>query len=126
SISLAQPGHSVRLLKIIDESVPAVPPSVSIQAPNHAKVGETIRFAITADATGVPALSSRWDFGDGTTEQGRQVVHCYTKAGNYSVHLSAEGVEGVPAEKQASITVSGTAEIGPPIRYQEQEKNNSR
>jgi PKD repeat protein len=65
----------------------------------------------------VPALSYRWDFGDGTSEQGRQVHHAYTKAGNYTIRLMAEGMDGIPAEKHATISVSGSRTIGPPTRY---------
>ena len=71
----------------------------------------------------MPALSYRWDFGDGTSEQGRQVVHAYTMSGTYTVRLTVDGVDGVPAEKQMSILVNGTEEIGPPTRYQEEEPN---
>ena len=126
SIALEQPAHSVRLIKIIDTAVPAAAPSVSIDAPDHAKLDEKVTLASTADPNGVPALSYRWDFGDGTTEPGRKVVHCYTKSGSYTVRLTVDGVDGVAAEKQTSISVSGTEEIGPPTRYEEEEKNTAR
>jgi alpha-galactosidase len=126
SISLEQPAHSVRLLKIVDTAVPAAAPSVSIAAPDHAKVDETVKLAAIADPSGVPALSYRWDFGDGTSEQGRQVVHAYTMAGNYTVHLTMDGVDGVPAEKQTAISINGSQKIGPPTRYYEGERNTVR
>ena len=120
SIALDQPAHSVRMIKIIDTAVSAAGPSVSVDAPDHAKVDENVKLTTRVDPNGVPALSYRWDFGDGTTEQGRQVVHCYTKSGNYTVRVTVEGIDGIPAEKQTSISVSGTEEIGPPTRYQEE------
>ena len=126
SIVLEQPAHSVRMIKIIDPAVPAAAPSVSVDAPEQAKVSENVKLTAAADPNGVPALSYRWDFGDGTMEQGRRVAHCYTKSGSYIVRLLVEGVDGVAAEKQTSISVSGTEEIGPPTRYQEEEKNTPR
>jgi PKD repeat protein len=114
------------MIKIIDAAVPAAAPSVSISAPDRGKVDENLNLTATADPSGVPALSYRWDFGDGTTEQGRRVVHCYTKAGNYTVRLAVGGIEGIAAEKQTAISVSGTEEIGPPTRYREQEPNTPR
>jgi alpha-galactosidase len=126
SISLEQPAHSVRMLKIVDTAVAAAAPSVSIEAPDHAKVDETVKLAATADPSGVPALSCRWDFGDGTSEPGRQVVHAYTMAGNYTVHLTMDGVDGVPAEKQIAISINGSEKIGPPTRYYEEERNTVR
>jgi hypothetical protein len=119
TVALEQPAHSVRMLKIIDTAVPAAAPSVSLDTPEHAKVDENVKLAATADQNGVPALSYRWDFGDGTSEGGRRVVHCYTKAGTYSVHVTVDGVDGVTAEKQTSISVNGVEKIGPPTRYEE-------
>ncbi|MGC2170249.1 MAG: PKD domain-containing protein [Candidatus Sulfotelmatobacter sp.] len=76
-----------------------------------------MRLAASADTNGVPALSYGWDFGDGTSESGRQVHHAYTKAGNYTIRLTAEGIDGIPAEDHATIFVSGQWTIGPPTRY---------
>jgi len=126
AITLEQPAHSVRMIKIIDAAVPVAAPSVSIEAADHSKIDENVKFASKVDPNGVPALSYRWDFGDGTTEQGRRVVHCYTKSGSYTVRLTVEGVDGVPAEKQMSISVQGTEQIGPPTRFIEKEENTLR
>jgi PKD repeat protein len=45
------------------------------------------------------------------------VRHTYTKAGNYTVRLVAEGIDGIPAEKQAAISVSGNISFAPPTPY---------
>ena len=121
SIALEQPAHSVRMVKIIDDAITANAPTVSMDAPDHARVDENVPLAASADSKGVPALSYRWDFGDGTSELGRQVVHCYTKAGTYTVRLAVDGVDGVAAEKQTMIAVNGSEKIGPPNRYEEVE-----
>ena len=104
----AQPQHSVRLIKIVDNSVPAAAPSVSARVPESAQVGEAIGLRAEPSENGVPALTYRWDFGDGTTAQGRAVTHTYTKAGVYSVKLAVDGVDGIPAEKNFSVAVQGT------------------
>src|SRR5207302_70768 len=80
-----QQPHSVRLLRIIDESVPAAAPTISVQAPSTAKVREDLSFSAQASPEGVPPLSYRWDFGDGITVEGVQVKHTYTKVGKYDV-----------------------------------------
>src|SRR5258708_18566354 len=90
AIQLEQPAHSVKLIKIIDSSVPAAAPTVSLHVPDHAKVGEEVQFISTAAPDGAPALSYRWDFGDGTTGDGRRVSHAYTMAGRFSVRLIVE------------------------------------
>jgi alpha-galactosidase len=117
SIQLEQPAHSVQMVKIIDTSVPAQAPSITIEVPDHARVDETLKMSCSVDASGVPGLAYHWDFGDGTTEDGRQVSHAYTKAGDYTVRLVADGVDGIPAEKKASVLVSGTTTLPPPSRY---------
>jgi PKD repeat protein len=105
------------MIKIIDTAVPASAPSIAIAAPDHAKVDETVKLVATADPNGVPALSYRWDFGDGTSENGRQVSHAYTKAGNYTAQLVAEGMDGLPARKTVPISVNGSLVIPPPAPY---------
>jgi alpha-galactosidase len=119
ALQLEIPAHSVKMLKIIDESVSPQAPSVTVQVPEHAKVDENFKLGCSVDAGGVPALAYHWDFGDGTTQDGRQVSHAYTKAGDYAVKLVVDGIDGVPAEKTATVSVSGSLAIPPPSRYKE-------
>jgi hypothetical protein len=112
-----QPPHSVRLIKIIDTSVAAAAPSIKLEAPANAKIGEEIKLAANPDAKGVPAIAYHWDFGDGVTEDGATLTHTYTRGGTYTVQVTADGVDGVPARKSASISVSGTTTLPPPRRY---------
>jgi hypothetical protein len=117
SIPLEQPAHSVKVVKIIDKSLPAAPPKIVPEIPEHAKISEDLRFSTSVDPGGVPAIGYHWDFGDGTSHDGRQVSHAFTKAGAYTVRLVVDGVDGVPAETQASVSVSGAITLPPPSRY---------
>jgi alpha-galactosidase len=112
-----QPPHSVKLIKIIDTSLPAAAPSITFQVPSQAKIGEEIPFSGTASKDGVPALAYHWDFGDGVTTDGAIVTHAYTAAGNYTVQFTAEGLDGKPAEKTFSIPVGGSLNLPAPRRY---------
>ena len=114
-----QPAHSVRLIKIIDNSIPAAAPSVAFQAPSEAKTGEDIKFSSVAARDGVPALTYRWDFGDGVVADGAVLTHTYTAAGNYIVRFTAEGLDGKSAEKTFPVAVSGSVTLPPPQRYHE-------
>jgi len=116
SIHLEQPAHSVRVIKIVDTAIPALAPKIAAEIPEHAKVYEDLKLSCTADPAGVPALTYHWDFGDGTTQDGRRVTHAYTKAGDYTVKLVVDGVDSVPAEKQASVSVGEEITIPPPTR----------
>ncbi len=112
-----QRPHSVRLLKIIDTSIPSAPPDVSASGPSRAKRGEQIEFTAQTSTLGVPAVSYHWDFGDGVSVDGPSVSHAYTYIGTFKVNLRVEGVDGLPAQKTLFITVSGEARTSPPRRY---------
>jgi alpha-galactosidase len=111
SFSLKVPPHSVRMVKIIDTSIPASAPSVSLQAAETAEVGKPMTLSAQSAAGGVPALTYHWDFGDGTSAEGSSVAHSYTHAGSFTIHLVAEGIEGVPLEKSFTVSVAGTIDI---------------
>ena len=112
-----QPAHSVKLIKIIDESIPAAAPTITAEAPISAKVREDIVFSAKAAEYGVPALDYHWDFADGISANGPSQRHTYTLSGSYTVKLTVTGVDGVSAEQAFPITVDGLQEIGPPRRY---------
>ncbi|MCL5670007.1 MAG: PKD domain-containing protein, partial [Acidobacteria bacterium] len=107
-ISIAhQPHRSVCLVKIIDTSVPAAAPSVTVEAPKTAQTGDAIKLRAVAAEDGVPALSYHWDFGDETTASGKEVTHAFTRAAKYNVKLTVDGMDGLPAKKETTIVVQG-------------------
>ena len=112
-----QPAHSVKLIKIIDASIPAAEPSFAFKVPSQAKIGEEVEFSSATTKDGVPALACQWNFGDGVTAAGSTLTHAYTAAGTYTVRFIAEGLDGKSAEKMFSIEVSGTMNLPPPRRY---------
>jgi len=112
-----QPPHSVRLIKIIDASKPAAPPTITAHVPTDAKVRQDLTFSARPADDGVPALAYHWDYGDGIQADGQAVSHTYTLAGTYAVKLVVDGVDGISYDKSFSIVVDGLQEIGPPRRY---------
>jgi hypothetical protein len=102
-----QPAHSVRMIKIIDTSVAAAPPTVTAEVPSSAQTGAVVKFSAAAKAEGVPVITYHWDFGDGTSEDGARVNHAFTEPASYTVRLKVEGVDGVSAEQTFPITVTG-------------------
>jgi hypothetical protein len=107
TIAVQLPPHSVRVLTIIDTSIPTAAPTVSMHVLENAEVGKTVRFSAEADPAGVPALLYRWDFGDGTSAEGTTVSHSYTHSGDFTVHLLANGLDGEPFDKSILIKVTG-------------------
>ncbi len=106
-----QPPQSVRVIKLIDTSVPAAAPTVTAQVPAAANTGETIAFSALsapAEAGGVPAVAYHWDFGDGTSADSPKASHAYTRAGEFTIRLTVDGVDGVPDHKNFSVKVTGS------------------
>jgi alpha-galactosidase len=112
SLSLSVPPHSVRMVKIVDASIAASAPSVNVQAAEGIATGKPAQFSAQSASDGVPALSYRWDFGDGTSAEGASVTHAFTRAGNFTIHLIGDGIEGVPFEKSFAVSVTGTIDTG--------------
>jgi alpha-galactosidase len=116
-----QPAHSVKLIKIIDTSIPLAAPSIDFRVPTEAKIGEEVAFTSILSNEGVPALAYHWDFGDGVVADGAILTHAYTAAGSYTVRFTANGLDGKSAEKTFSVAVSGSMIFPPPRRYSDPE-----
>jgi hypothetical protein len=108
------PPESVRVIKLIDGDVSPTAPTVKAQVPSAANAGETIQFSALT-ATGVPAVGYRWDFGDGTSANGPQVSHAYTRAAPFVVRLTVDGIDGIPAVQNFSIAVTGSLRALPDL-----------
>jgi alpha-galactosidase len=108
-----QPPHSVRLIKLVDSSVLAAAPTVTAHAPSTIAAGATAEFSAEASASAVPALAYHWTFGDGTDASSPHVTHTYTLAGSYKAQLNVTGLDGIPANQEFTVTVTGF----PPTRF---------
>jgi alpha-galactosidase len=102
-----QAPHSVRLVKIIDSSMPPSAPSVSLQVPSQAQLGATVHFSASVAPDSAPALAYHWEFGDGVSAQGPSADHAFSRNGVYKVVLKVDGLDGVTATQDASVTVQG-------------------
>ncbi|HEY1656768.1 MAG TPA: PKD domain-containing protein [Candidatus Sulfotelmatobacter sp.] len=107
ALRLENPPQSVRVIKLIDTSFAVAAPTVTAQVPAAAKAGETISLSATAEADSVPAIGYHWDFGDGTNADSPKASHAYTRAGEFTIHLTVDGVDGIPAQQNFSVKVSG-------------------
>jgi len=107
SIVLELPPHSVKVMKIVDSSVPASAPGVTVHAPDQAQAGEPVGMSAEADPAETPVLAYHWDFGDGTHAEGPRTTHAYSHAGEFTLRLVADGLDGVPFEKSTLVKVEG-------------------
>jgi alpha-galactosidase len=113
-LPIEQEPESVTVIKLVNDEVQAQAPTLKAQVAQSAKAGETVRFS--AEAEGVPAIGYRWEFGDGTSAEGREVTHAYTRAAEFAVKLVAEGIDGVAAERTFNVKVSGELEVMPQLK----------
>ena len=68
---------------------------------------KTLTFKAQAVSLEAPVLSVQWDFGDGTSGDGTEVTHTYTRAGKYQVTVTATGLDSVTNRKIVAVTISG-------------------
>jgi alpha-galactosidase len=102
-----QPAESVRVIKFIDNNVAASAPTVKAEVPSTANAGATMHLFAQADAGGVAATGYHWDFGDGNSADGAKVSYTYTRATRFTVRLTVDGVDGVPAVQNFDVDVTG-------------------
>ena len=107
TLNLEQPPHSVRMLKLIDQSVPDAAPGFEVRAPEHLATGGTATFAARASSADDPIVRCHWNFGDGTSADGVRVKHAYTASGNYAVEVTAVGLNAQASHKTQQVAVDG-------------------
>jgi hypothetical protein len=105
--------ESVRVIKIVDNNVAPAAPIVTANVPSVVSAGETFPLSAQAESNGVPAVNYVWDFGDGTTAEGPKLSHAYTRAANFTVHLTVQGIDGLSAEQNFSVKVTGNLHAYP-------------
>jgi alpha-galactosidase len=100
--------HSVRVIKLTDSAAPAAAPEITAQVPAEGHPSEALAFSAQAREDGVPALAYHWDFGDGTTADGARAAHTYTRDADFTVQLTADGLDGITAHQSFTVKVTGT------------------
>ena len=106
-LTVGQLARSVRVLKIVDTSVPAVPINLDVQVPHDGKAGSTLSFSAREKDGSEPVLAYLWNFGDGVVAKGSAVTHTYTHPGRFRVMLRAEGVAGTPSVQAFPLSITG-------------------
>jgi len=102
-----QAPQSVRMIMLIDNNVSVSAPVVHAEVPAEAKVGEAFSLSAQTEDSGDPAVGYHWDFGDGTSADGRKAAHVYTRVADFNVQLTVEGVEGTSAKQNFTIKTTG-------------------
>ena len=102
-----QPPHSVRLIKIVDQSIAATPLQFTIDVASPIEAGKPAKLSVRNLDPGTPIVDFGWSFGDGTFEKGDVTGHTYTHAGNFTIGVTAVGVDGSTVTNTIPIQVTG-------------------
>jgi hypothetical protein len=111
-----QSPQSALIIELVDTNVAKAAPTVTTQIPSHSKAGQTMALSAQADPSGVPAVGYHWDFGDGTTSEGPNVSHCYTRASDFVVRLRVDGPDDESYKQSFPVGVTGTLKPTPELR----------
>jgi hypothetical protein len=110
-----QAPRSVKVIKLIDDSVPPTAPTVKVQVPSTANAGDTVHLSSEIESASVPAVAYQWDFGDGTSANSPKASHAYTRAGQFTIRLTIDGIDGLPTVQISPIKVTGTLKAFPKL-----------
>jgi PKD repeat protein len=87
----------------------AAPTASFVFSPTAPAILEQVNFSADASAVGVPGrtiASYEWQFGDGTTDTGRNVAKAFPAAGVYVVSLTVTDNAGLRATATQTVTVT--------------------
>ncbi|MGA7245635.1 MAG: PKD domain-containing protein, partial [Terracidiphilus sp.] len=107
ALNIIQPAHSVRMFKLVEHGIQAEPPAFDVRSATEAKAGEMMTFNADGVAGEEPVLTCTWDFGDGSTEDGMKAQHTYTQSGEYTVRVTATGLEAITTSRTFTVKISG-------------------
>ncbi len=86
---------------------------VIIQAePTSGKAPLAVSFKADTSELGTTATDYSWDFGDGATGTGKEIIHTYEKSGSYGVILVVADESGGTYESTITIRVQGGGSPG--------------
>ena len=106
-LAITLPPHSVRILKLIDTSVPETAPVFEVHAPAVGQAGVLVELNAAAGSADAPVLEYHWEFGDGVSADGANVSHAYTQARPYTVTVTATGLNGRTTQNTLGISIAG-------------------
>lgn len=104
-LHIEQPGHSVRLIRLVNTEVPAIAPKISISSGEDAQAAQPLSLDAVGSSEKNPLLRYQWDFGDGISAEGAQTQHTFTHPGSYFVTVTAETVDGPTAQAKGRVVV---------------------
>lgn len=102
-----QPPRSVRLLKIVNRDVAAVPPDIVPEVPSQIAVSTETEFSARPRDENSTATIYHWHFDDGVTTDGPRVRHAFTVEGAHHVVLHVESADDAPFAKTFDVNVTG-------------------
>lgn len=110
TVALAVAGGLCACDSVDHAAQPALPGSLTLQAPARAEVGQAVSLAssIEADLNG---LRFNWDFGDGSSSDQPRPSHAYANAGRFEVRLTVRNASGDSRSASTAIVAGRFARL---------------
>jgi hypothetical protein len=83
------------------------PDLTRVVVPGKGVVGGRLGFAVTARDIWSGIASVRWSFGDGTVAQGKSAFHSYSRAGRFTVRVTATDASGHSTTARRFVSIAG-------------------
>jgi hypothetical protein len=85
----------------------------SLTIPAEATTGQSSSFSVAAVDAWSTIGATTWNFGDGTTAEGAEVTHAYSRPGTYEVTVTVEDAAG-NASSASGTVIDRSEPINPP------------
>lgn len=92
-------------VEVTQPDVPQTPPSIGIEGPSEAAVGENVTFQARAEPGSSPITGYAWDFGNGQTASGESASTVYDAPGTYQVSVTVTDENGLSSSASQSISI---------------------
>ncbi|MCB0179550.1 MAG: META domain-containing protein [Anaerolineae bacterium] len=92
-------------VEVTQPDVPQTPPSIGIEGPSEAAVGENVTFQARAEPGSSPITGYTWDFGNGQTASGESASTAYDAPGTYQVSVTVTDENGLSSSASQSISI---------------------
>ncbi|MCB0195937.1 MAG: META domain-containing protein [Anaerolineae bacterium] len=95
-------------VEVTQPDEPQTPPSVGLDGPSQAAVGENVTFQARGEPGSSPISGYAWDFGNGQTASGESASTVYDAPGTYQVSVTVTDENGLSSSATRSISIQAS------------------
>ncbi|HIF92475.1 MAG: OmpA family protein [Myxococcales bacterium] len=107
-------GLGLALFLCAPEAAAVAPTARASATPSSGAPPLTVELRAVGNDTDGSVVKYMWDFGDGTTGEGRQVTHTYATAGRYAPRVTVTDKSGLTGSDSTAVRVAAQKAAPPP------------